>query len=440
MARLNNPRPSIRTHEGAPAKHINTALQLRRSVMASLLWESQFYEDGVDIADRVASLVPQVKPSDVANLAVEARNEMKLRHMPLLLAREMARSALHRGYVKNVLAEIIQRPDEMAEFLAIYWKDGKSPIASQVKKGLAAAFPKFDAYQLAKYNRDGAIKLRDVLFLCHAKPRTPEQGKVWQRLIDGTLTPPDTWEVNLSAGKDKKETWERMLRENKLGAMALLRNLRNFQRDGVDEGLVLTGLKNVKPTKVLPFRFISAARHAPQWEPEIEEAMLKCLSVQEKLPGHTLLLVDVSGSMESQVSGRSEISRLDAACGVAMLAREICEKVSVWTFSMELVQVPPRRGFALGEAVERSQHHGGTYLGEALKALQRMAYGPIPQRILIITDEQSHDRVPDPFCKGYMVNVASYQNGVGYGSWLHIDGWSESVVKYIQEIERSGMK
>src|ERR1700733_9712458 len=34
-----------RTHEGAPVRNISTELQLRRSVMARLLWESQFYED-----------------------------------------------------------------------------------------------------------------------------------------------------------------------------------------------------------------------------------------------------------------------------------------------------------------------------------------------------------------------------------------------------------
>ena len=64
MARLNllnlNFRP--RTHEGAPARNISTELQLRRSVLACLLWESQFYEDGVEIAGRIAQLVPRSKP------------------------------------------------------------------------------------------------------------------------------------------------------------------------------------------------------------------------------------------------------------------------------------------------------------------------------------------------------------------------------------------
>jgi hypothetical protein len=48
-------------------------------------------------------------------------------------------------------------------------------------------------------------------------------------------------------------------------------------------------------------------------------------------------------------------------------------------------------------------------------------------RLLVITDEQSHDNVPAPKGKGYVINVASNKNGVGYGKWTHIDGWSESV-------------
>jgi 60 kDa SS-A/Ro ribonucleoprotein len=160
-----------RTHEGAPARNISPERQLSRSVLACLLWESQFYEEGVEIAGRIAELVPKVGAEKVAALAIEGRERMKLRHTPLLLVREMARHKTHRALVSETLARIIQRADELAEFVAIYWKDGRVPLSGQVKKGLAAAFPKFDEYQLAKYDRGGPIKLRDVLFLCHAKPR-----------------------------------------------------------------------------------------------------------------------------------------------------------------------------------------------------------------------------------------------------------------------------
>jgi 60 kDa SS-A/Ro ribonucleoprotein len=197
MARLNMPRFSIfgrglRTHEGAPAKRISAETELRRSVLACLLWEEQFYEDGVEIAGRIRELVPKVAPEHVAALAVEARDNMKLRHAPLYLVREMARHATHREHVSKTLAHVIQRPDELGEFVAIYWREGRAPLSAQVKKGLAVAFRKFDEYQLAKYDRPGPIRLRDVLFLCHAKPRDAAQAALWKRLIAGELATPDT--------------------------------------------------------------------------------------------------------------------------------------------------------------------------------------------------------------------------------------------------------
>ena len=436
MARLNtlNRNSGPRTHEGAAALHIPAELQLRRSVLACLLWESQFYEDGVEIAGRIAELVPKVAVDKVAALTIEARELMKLRHAPLLLVREMARHKTHRAPVSETVSRVIHRADELAEFVAIYWKDGRVPLSGQVKKGLAAAFPKFDEYQLAKYDRGGPIKLRDVLFVCHAKPRDEAQAAVWKRLIEGRLTTPDTWEVALSSGTDKREAWERLLREQKLGALALLRNLRNMREAGVDESLVLAALGSMSTARVLPFRFLAAARYAPQWEEALEQAMLKSVVASEKLPGKTIVLVDVSGSMTAPLSRRSEMQRTDAAYGLAVLLREISEKVAVFSFSNIVVEVPARRGFALRDAIDTSQAHHRTYLGKAVAELNRKEKY---DRLIVITDEQTHDTVPAPNGNGYVINVASYKNGVGYGKWTHIDGWSESVIEYIRALEQT---
>jgi len=434
MARLNilNLARGRRTHEGAPARHLSNEAQLRRSVLACLLWESQFYEDGVEIAGRIAELVPKVEPERVAALAVEARARMKLRHAPLLLAREMARHKTHRGLVAETLERVLQRADELCEFVAIYWKDGRVPLSGQVKKGLAAAFPKFDEYQLAKYDRGGPVKLRDVLFLCHAKPRDDQQAGVWKKLIWGRLAVPDTWEVALSSGADKREAWTRLLAENKLGALALLRNLRNMREAGVEDEFVLAALRGANTQRVLPFRFLAAARYAPQWEEALEQLMLKSVAEQQKLTGKTVVLVDVSGSMNWALSKRSEMKRTDAAYGLALLLREIGEQVAVYSFSNHLVEVPARRGFALRDAIEASQAHNGTYLGRAVEELNATERY---DRLIVITDEQAHDTVPNPKGKGYVINVASFKNGVGYGQWTNIDGWSESVVEYVRLTE-----
>src|SRR5262249_46218458 len=178
------------------------------------------------------------KPEDVATLAREARDKMQLRHAPLFLVRELARQKGAGTLVAETLEQVIQRADELSEFVALYWTPRKQPLSAGVKRGLAKAFTKFDAYQLAKYNRGSVVKLRDVLFLSHAKPDNEEQAVLWKRLVENTLEPPDTWEVALSAGKDKRETWERLLGEEKLGGMAVLRNLRLMLASGVAPKLV----------------------------------------------------------------------------------------------------------------------------------------------------------------------------------------------------------
>ncbi len=433
-----NTRP--RTHEGAPAKVINAEQALRRTVLSCMLWEGEFYEDGAQIAGRIQELVPRVDAERVAALAVEAREKMKLRHAPLLLVREMARHASHRALVAETMARVIQRADELAEFVAIYWAGGRQPLSAQVKKGLAAAFCKFDEYALAKYDRAGAVRLRDVLFLAHARPVDETQAALWKRLAANELATPDTWEVALSCagreqGADKRAVWERLLAERKLGALALLRNLRNLQAAGVSEELVLAALAGVKTDRVLPFRFLAAARHAPQWEQALETAMYRALEGRTaRLAGHTVLLADVSGSMASAISHRSEMQRTDAAYGLAILLREIAEKVTIYTFSESAKRVPARRGMALRDALEHNQPHGGTNLGVSLKQVESELGGNY-DRLIVITDEQSHDQVPAPRGRGYVINVASNRNGVGYGPWTHIDGWSEAVIDYIAELE-----
>ena len=439
MSRINK-LVSIFTHQGGKGRRFTPEQELRRTLMNCLLWEDQFYEDGVSVAERIKKLVPLVAAETCATLAIEAREAMKLRHAPLLVVREMARHPGHRGLVAETLCRVIQRPDELCEFLAIYWADvlgpmqqrKRQPVTAQVKKGLAKALEKFDAYQLAKYNRDGAVRLRDVLFLVHAKPKDKEQEKVWKQLVDGELTSADTWEVSLSDGKDKRETFERLIAEKRLGAMALLRNLRLMQKAEVPRAVIAGAVAAMRTERVLPYRFITAARHAPDFEPELEEAMLKSLTEHVRLSGSTRLLIDVSGSMDDRLSAQSEMTRLDAACGLAVLVREVCEEVEIFTFSDRVVKVQPRRGFALRDVIIGSQPHSGTWLGKAVTEVDRKG-----DRLIVFTDEQSHDQVQGPKGIGYVINVASYQHGVGFGTWRRVDGFSEAVIDWITAQEEA---
>ena len=426
----------VRTHEGAVAQRVSPLAELRRTVLTCLLWEDTFYEKGSAIAMRIAALVRQCEPRDVAALACEARSEMQLRHVPLFLTRELARRKGAGPLVADTLETVIQRADELGEFVALYWKEMKQPLSAGVKRGLARAFTKFDAYQLAKYNRDAQVKLRDVLFLCHATPRDEAQAATWKRLVDGTLEAPDTWEVALSARAGKKETFERLLAEGALGGMAVLRNLRLMVASGVSSKLIRERLEK-GVARALPFRFVTAARYAAKLEDAIEVAMFKGLAALPKLAGATGLLVDVSGSMDGQLAKKSETTRMDAAAGLAILLREKADAFYVATFSDKCVEVAARRGFALRDAIVKSQEHGSTQLKRALEYLRGQSDWQKLDRLIVITDEQAHDGILSAWtAKAYVVNVAPYKNGLSYGNgWTHVDGWSERVVEYIAAVE-----
>jgi hypothetical protein len=430
--------------------------QLRRLVMACLLWEDIAYANGKSVADAIKELVPKVAPDVVGAIAIEARYQQKLRHVPLFLCREMARHPSHRKGLADVLAKVINRPDELAEFVSMYWKDndGKKTLAKQVKKGLAAAFQKFDAYQISKWDRqDRDIKLRDVMFLCHPKPAQGRES-LYKQLAEKTLAPADTWEVGLSAAKtteDKRAVWERLISEKKLGALAFLKNLRNMQQASVSRDAIAAAFDTIRPTVLLPIDFIRAVQFAPDWTRELEAMMLCCAAEFPKLPGWTVLVIDVSGSMNHNLSEKTEFTRIDAAAAMAVLAAEMCEHVAVYATAGNdyarthaTSKVRPFRGFALADAIRSAAKDlggGGIFTRQCLEYI-RGQERETPDRIIIFSDSQDCDhpnqRQPKPFGKAnYIVDVSSHIHGVNYdGVWsAEISGWSTHFLTYIAALE-----
>lgn len=461
-------------HGTLAASQDPTAL-LRRAVMACLLWEDVAYESGESVAQRIRALVPQVPAEIVAQMAIEARYTQKLRHVPLLLVREMCRHENHKRLVADTLARIINRPDELAEFVSMYWatNDGKKSLPAQVKKGLARAFTKFDEYQLGKWNKDAEVKLRDVLFLCHAKPqgvnrkRTKherlaggeahvlnDQELLWQRLVDGQLAVPDTWEVGLSAATseaEKRAVWERLITERKLPAFALLKNLRNMQQVNVPLETIRQAFQQCKPDMLLPIDFLKAQKYAPTLSAEIEELMLRCARNWPKLPGLTVFVVDVSGSMGTPLSKKSEFTRMEAAIGMTILAAECCEEcIIVATAGNDgscvgaHARCRPLHGFALAEEIRRvaGQLGGGGIFTRQVCEWIRARIPETPDRIAIFSDSADCDHrnsaLPAPNGRrNYIVDVSAEAHGVNYeGVWTaEISSWSEHFLRFIRELE-----
>lgn len=433
---------------GAPAARQGGEQLLRRAVMTCLLWEDMAYEDGAANADNIAALIPQVDPKIVADIAIETRRKQKLRHVPLYIASEMAKHPRHKAYVERVLVEVITRPDQITDFMAIYWKKGKCPIAACIKRALAKIFNRFNEYSLAKYNRDAPIKLRDVMFMVHAKPETPEKEVLFKKLADNTLAVPDTWEVELSSGADKKATFTRLIEEGKLGSLAFIRNLRNMREAGVLYETMKKGFAGLAQAALLPLNFYSAYTTNPEYGREIEDAMFKVYADLPKLPGHTVYVVDVSGSMTSMVSAKSKFNRMQVAAALAAFAAETSERITVVAtagdYTHKSARVKPIRGFALADEIIKTQRElggGGIFTAKCIEWLRTELKGEVPDRIIIFSDSQdcdSHGPKPKPFGKyNYIVDVSAHKHGVNYkGVWTaEISGWSESLLTFIRAHE-----
>lgn len=455
--KTNKKATSVSTERLAGGFGMNSAKQseaakLRRLTMACLLWEDVAYENGKSVIEEIKRTIPNVTPEECYEIAVATRRDQKLRHVPLMIIREMARLPQHKAFVEKAIVNTCTRPDQLTEFLSLYWGDNKKKtLSKQVKLGLGKALSNFDEYQLSKWSRNTEVKLRDVVRLVHPKPKDPAQAELFARLLKDELKTPDTWEVGLSAAKTKEEkaaVWNRLISEKKLGALALLRNLRNLQ-EVLPKPTVRKAITNANPAMLLPIDFIKAAEYAQDFIPELEKLMFSCLGQYPKLQGETIFVLDVSGSMGSRLSSRSEYNRMDVGIALTMLAKEMCENCTIYLTAgcdelrrHKTEKIATYRGFGLMSHI-RSQISkmggGGIFTRQCLDYIKTKE--DVPDRIIVFSDSQDCDNVkklPTPFGKrNYIVDISANKNGVNYaGFWdAEVSGWSENFLRFISAYE-----
>ena len=410
---LNRTKTQTTNYEGARAYTISAEMELYTSVVTWSLNDS-FYEKNEDRMNRLRGLIAKCNPVFVGKLAVYARTKMYMRSVPLVLVTELAK--LHSGdnLVARVTDGVIGRADEITELLACYEllnerKGTKklNRLSKQLQKGLSIAFNRFDEYQFGKYNSDGAIKLRDALFLVHPKAKDELQQVLFNKIVNGDLQTPYTWETELSAlgqlNFDSDEAkaiafrakWEELIDSRKLGYMALLRNLRNIQEAAVSYAHFkkicarLADADEVAKAKQFPFRYLAAHRELinPVVTKVPAQGLVKKLTalMQGQNKGYTgelldtlekavqasaanikgfdhetrvLLACDVSGSMQTPVSAKSKILLYDVGLMLAMLLQSRCKNVEVGMFGNSWKTITVPRNNILGNVQEFYRREG----------------------------------------------------------------------------------
>lgn len=484
-------RTQVRNHEGATAYALTPQLELYTRVVTSTLSE-KFYEGAQDNLQRIRELIAQNDPVFVAQLAIYARERMHLRGVPLVLVVELAKLARGNTVVSKVTGRVVQRADEITELLAYYeLANGRSgtkrlnKLSKQVQKGLAEAFNRFDEYQFAKYDRDGAIKLKDALFLVHPKAKDAAQQVLFDKIARDTLEVPYTWEVELSrlgqvgydsdAAKQRAFTakWEELVERNALGYMALLRNLRNILQAEVGYASIqkvcakLADAEQVKRSKQLPFRFLSAYRELADVRSAdtgrvleaLEQAVLQSAANIKGFDEHTSLVVacDVSASMQKSVSAKSKVQLFDVGLVLGMLLQSRCERVIAGMFgdTWKTISVPKRSVLANAMEFRKREGEVGYSTNGHLVVQDLIDRRKVVDKVMVFTDCQlwnSNGGSPiakvwaqykrmAPDARLYLFDLAGYGNTPlsMHGSDVYlIAGWSEKVFDVLNAIEAGG--
>ncbi|MFF5141142.1 TROVE domain-containing protein [Streptomyces sp. NPDC013157] len=493
----------LRTYEGGRGRERDARSELFLLAVANFVSQQTFYESGADRDDRFTTLVRELAVTDpawTAGLLGWLRGEGNMRTASIVGAAEYVHARLTAGATdgpsnRQVVASVLQRPDEPGELLAYWTATYGRAVPKPVKRGIADAVRRlYHGKSLLKYDTASkGYRFGDILNLVHAAPDPdkPWQGELFRYALDrrhnpDTAVPPAsspvlgahrelmalpvgqrravvtglggaerlaaaglTWEALAGwlQGPMDKAAWEAVIPS--MGTMALVRNLRNFDEAGVcDEVAAQVAARISDPAEVarsrqFPFRYLAAYQHAPslRWSYPLEQALGHSLANVPALPGRTLVLVDRSGSMfYSRLSERSELNRADAAAifGAALALRAAdADLVEFGTTSRRLT-------FGKGESVlkilDRFGDLGGTDTTSAIRAHYRGQ-----DRVLIVTDEQyAFNRHGDPtqqvpaHIPVYTWNLAGYRVGhgpSGTGNRHTFGGLSDAAFRMVPLLE-----
>lgn len=447
----------------------------------------------------------------LTRFALYLRNDLFMRSASVVLAAEGAHAWLKRDKsipidnpkrtVRILVDNAIGRLDEVGEFIG-YWhmRYGRTlPVG--VKRGLGDAVTRLtNEYSAMKYDGTAkAIRLGDVIDLVHPVSSGPAQSALFNYLISRRHHAADeidparvsfdllpqvsyrraleslpagqrrlymfsthrngspqvilrnagaTWEWLsgwLPGGMDA-QAWEAVIPS--MGHMALIRNLRNFDRAGISPTWVeyvqnrISDPDEVSRGMQFPFRYYSAFLNSDggTWGPALTRALDASTSNIPDLTGRTLVLSDTSGSMFSgTISEKSTITpAIAAAVFAAAVARKNPGRVDLVQWATTAQAIPFRQGtsvltmVATMEALSNSVGWG-TNLDVAMRH-----YNPREHdRIIVFSDMQLSQRWQGnwPTRNVYLWNLQGYSASVSDGSIAELGGMSDAAFRMIQAIE-----
>lgn len=489
--KLNRKKTQPKTFQQAAVKHkaqlavsANGNLQFKKEplqmlyelTVGTLFGKSTFYRSSDSLVQQLRKEVRAAVQMDaldfVANLAIHARTEMNIRTIPIVLVVEFAQALREQGKsydnMRTLVRDVIQRADQINDMYAysldVFGSKGKIPMA--IKRGVADAFNKFGEYAFAKYNRDGAVKFKDVLRIVHPSAKSISQGEIFKKIMEDVLETPYTWEVELSKngqrkGAEKlsdKQLWTDLVKSGKVGYMALLRNMRNISQAGVEPKVVQEHVANViadparvAASKQLTFDYVEAYNIIRPLDSKLATATSKAIDLSvtniPQIGEKIWIIIDYSGSMGGHDAPAIATSTLLAAA--LLKASEMADHVAVTLFGSSAMTIKgvDTNNSVLGIREELLKHRRGSIAGSTnfRAALdQHSSLGFTPDTIIVFTDGEVNS-FPYGTLKAStgghnVVKITVNMHGapstpmIKQDGWYALSGWTPAMFKWIPAI------
>lgn len=402
--------------------------------------------DGLDsiakeVIETAVAVAESDEPRDLLRLAVWLRQDMNIRLTPQVLLVLASQHPNTREHIADFSEKIIVRPDEVKTCILLHeFFFGSKSRKAVLDRALNKAMNRFGEKGLMKYDNKSYPTWKDVLCMLSGRRKGfPLSKELAEYFIKGTVSQEGTpvayarkqlmaceefdatardwaktskvnWEVLSSKFGGTKDVWTFLLENKLVGYMAMLRNLRNVLQAGVDDGTIdlicnfLSNEENVKRSKQLPFRFLSAynvveglydmdSRKRSKLLSAIEDAMDASVENLPAMSGLTAIFHDTSGSMGSPVSGNSTVTCNMAGAMLAAICAKKCPDSYIGAFSTELKMVSFSKNDSIIAIAKKLM---STHVGYSTNTHKIMdwviAKGIKPARIIITSDMQCYGR------------------------------------------------
>ncbi len=421
------PAADARNEVGGAAYALPAKARLAQYLMTGCL-NGTFYADAETQLDAILSLAEEVEPDYLARAAVYARTRGYMKDAPALIAAVLTRK--DGALAKAVFEKVIDNGRMLRTYVQILRSGttGRKSLGTAPKRLVQGWLERASDLQLLNASVGQAPSLADVVKMVHPKPadarrdafyawligkpvetsKLPEIVQVFERYKRGEGEMPQV-DFRLLSGLPLSELQWVRIADHAPWQMTRM-NLNTFARHGVFAGegsqeraaRIATRLRDpeaIRKARAYPYQLLAAWLHTGQEIPGVirealQEALETSLANLPVLAGQVHVLVDVSGSMNSPVTGVRQGATTRMTCvqvagllAAAVLRGNPLAQVIAFNTSAWKVGLNPRDALVTNADKLARLLDGGTAVSTGLALLNgEQARGDL---VVIVSDNQS---------------------------------------------------